>query len=286
MAEVHVRHARHAGLALVIIGLLIAGRGIYEVARGRIYQTWQGRQVDRALDSIPTQPVVGVRRVSYQMGSAIGRLEIPRLALSVVVLEGSEADSLRLGVGRLHNSSLPGEPGNVVLAGHRDTFFRSLREIRKGDQISLRTPQGMFAYTVDWTQVVDPAETGVLQTTASPSLTLVTCYPFTYIGSAPKRFIVRASPAASGVPTQPSFRESPFAAPAHRRHPVPSQTNVAVVVTPESVVDEPGAPPVAESESSAADAKTDEPAPDKPKHGIRGVFHKIGGVFSRRAKMQ
>jgi sortase A len=131
------------------------------------------------------------------LGSAIGRLEIPRIGVSVVVLEGSDTEALRLGVGRLHNSALPGEPGNVVLAGHRDTFFRSLRDIRPGDRISLRTPQGTFAYTVDWTSVVNPADTAVLRPTANPALTLVTCYPFYYIGSAPQRFIVRAVPAGA-----------------------------------------------------------------------------------------
>jgi sortase A len=183
-----VRFARHAGLAFCVIGLLLIGYGLIEAIGGRIYQAWRGPELDRDLRSPPAQGT----SAAYRPGSAIGRLEIPRLGLSVVVLEGSDTESLRLGIGRLPNSGMPGEPGNVVLAGHRDTFFRPLRQIRPGDRISLETPQGTFAYTVDWSTVVDSGDTRVLLPTATPSLTLVTCYPFDYLGSAPRRFIVRA----------------------------------------------------------------------------------------------
>lgn len=149
--------------------------------------------MDRELEIAPSQPQPAQpQRVSYAPGSAIGRLEIPRVGLSAVVLEGSDSGTLRLSVDRLHNSSLPGEQGNVVLAAHRDTFFRPLRDIRAGDQISFRTTQGAFPYTLDWTRVVDPTDTEILQPTAAPSLTLVTYYPFSYMGPAPQRFIVRA----------------------------------------------------------------------------------------------
>jgi sortase A len=185
-----MRFSRTAGLVLCIAGALLIGRAVYEAAGASIYQAWRGQELDRALDSLPATEQTN--RISYASGSAIGRLDIPRLGLSSVVLEGSDAATLRLGVGRLHNSSLPSGSGNVVLAGHRDTVFRSLRNIRQGDQISLRTPEGQFQYSVDWTQVVDPTDTAVLQPTPEPSLTLVTCYPFYYVGSAPQRFIVRA----------------------------------------------------------------------------------------------
>jgi sortase A len=183
-----VRFARHTGLAFWIIGLLLIGYGLIEAEGGRIYQAWRGPELDRTLRSPPARHTIA----AYRPGSAIGRLEIPRLGLSVVVLEGSDTESLRLGIGRLPTSGMPGEPGNVVLAGHRDTFFRPLRQIRPGDRMSLETPEGTFAYTVDWTEVVDSGDTRVLLPTATPSLTLVTCYPFDYLGSAPRRFIVRA----------------------------------------------------------------------------------------------
>ena len=252
------------------------GYGVYEVAGGRLYQAWRGRELDRALDSLPVQTAPR-RTVSYEQGSAIGRLEIPRIGLSVVVLEGSDTGTLRLGVGRVRNSSLPGDPGNVVLAGHRDTFFRSLREIRSGDKISLRTPEGTFPYTVDWTSVVNPSDTSVLLPTASPALTLVTCYPFYYIGSAPQRFIVRALPQgtmSTAAPVPSSGRPSPFS-PLH----TPASRPVVAKMSP--VLTTPAATPVYDQ------ATASEAAPAPRKGPIERALHKIAGVFSPpRAKLQ
>jgi len=259
-----VRFARHAGLVLCIVGLVLTGYAIYDVAGGRIYQSWRGRSLDRTLESLP--PRSAPQHIAYEPGSAIGRLEIPRIGLSVVVLEGSDTSALRLGVGRLRNSSLPGETGNVVLAGHRDTFFRSLREIRPGDRISLRTPQGTFPYTVDWTTVVNPADTSVLLPTASPALTLVTCYPFSYIGSAPERFIVRAVPPGAVTTTRPS----PFAA---REAPTPRPAIAKADAPPVAAPEDPPPPP--------------EPASPPRKGAVKRALHKIAGVFStHRAKLQ
>jgi sortase A len=100
-------------------------------------------------------------------------------------------------VGHIPGTALPGEDGNIVLAAHRDTFFRPLRNIQKGDEIALTTWNGAFRYRVESIQVVGPDDVGVLQPTSLPTLTLVTCYPFYFVGSAPKRFIVRAGLIAS-----------------------------------------------------------------------------------------
>ena len=248
------------------------GWGVYEVAGGRIYQMWKGRELDRALDSVPPAPRTP-RAVPYEQGSAIGRLDIPRLGFSVVVLEGSDTATLRLGVGRLRNSALPSEPGNVVLAGHRDTFFRSLREILPGDQISLRTPEGTFAYTVDWTKVVNPTDTAVLMPTKSAALTLVTCYPFYYVGSAPQRFIVRAIPASTLSKAEPpSLRPSPFG-----EQPKAS-VQTAAAARGEGARAVPTAParPVAflAEDSTAPEPVVPHPGP------LKRAFHKIAGVFS------
>ena len=122
-------------------------------------------------------------------------LEIPRIGLSVMVVEGTDEEVLLLrhGAGHLPGSGLPGETGNVVIAAHRDTFFRSLRNVQVGDTIDLTSPQGTYHYRVDWTRVVASAETKALDPTPQAALTLVTCYPFSYIGPAPDRFVVRAS---------------------------------------------------------------------------------------------
>jgi sortase A len=125
-------------------------------------------------------------------GSIVGRLEIPRLGTSVVVFEGTDAGTLDLGAGHWTGSPLPGEDGNVVMAAHRDTFFRSLRNIRNHDAVDVATTEGTRHYLVDSTQIVNSNDLAVLAPTAEPSLTLITCYPFEYFGHAPKRFIVRA----------------------------------------------------------------------------------------------
>jgi sortase A len=123
----------------------------------------------------------------------MGRIEIPRLGVSAVIRAGSDARTLRLAVGYIPGTALPGEDGNIGLAAHRDTFFRRLRDIRADDEIRIVTPEGTFAYAVERTDIVRPRDTWVLDRTPEPTLTLVTCYPFTYVGSAPQRFIVRAA---------------------------------------------------------------------------------------------
>jgi len=125
--------------------------------------------------------------------SVIGRLEIPRLNLSVMVREGADGKTLHRAVGHIPGTALPGYAGNVALAGHRDTFFRALRNIQKDDSIHLETENGTYRYLVKSIDIVGPRDLGVLAASHGPTLTLVTCYPFYYVGSAPKRFIVRAT---------------------------------------------------------------------------------------------
>jgi sortase A len=125
-------------------------------------------------------------------GALIGRVEIPRVGVFAIVREGDDSGTLRHAVGHIPDTALPGEPGNAGLAGHRDTFFRGLKGVRAGDRITLTTTNGVLEYTVGYTSVVDPDDVSVLGPTSRQTLTLVTCYPFNYIGSAPRRFIVHA----------------------------------------------------------------------------------------------
>jgi sortase A len=122
----------------------------------------------------------------------LGRLQIPRFDLSVMVREGDDNEALELGVGHIPGTALPGGPGNAALAGHRDTFFRALRGVQPGDEIRWTSIQESATYLVESTRIVEPSETDVLGPSKEPRLTLVTCYPFGYIGPAPKRFIVQA----------------------------------------------------------------------------------------------
>lgn len=122
----------------------------------------------------------------------VGRIDIPRLGISVIVMEGVDAKTLRRAVGHIPGTALPGEPGNIGISAHRDTFFRPLRNIRRNDIITLTTLRGEYRYRVLTTRIVSPENVAVLDPSTSQILTLVTCYPFYFVGSAPNRFIVRA----------------------------------------------------------------------------------------------
>jgi sortase A len=122
----------------------------------------------------------------------LGRLEVPSIGLAVMVREGVDEASLRKALGHLPSSALPGGHGNVVLLGHRDTFFRPLRSIARGEAIHMRTARGSFAYAVESVEVVSPESALNRPPAADSALTLITCFPFSYGGPAPRRFVVRA----------------------------------------------------------------------------------------------
>ena len=122
----------------------------------------------------------------------IGRLDVPELGLQVPILNDYDPDSLRRGVGRIKGTAVPGGLGNLVLAGHRDTYFRPLRRVHPGMTMRVVTPAGVYLYVVDSTTIVLPSNVDVLDIGNRPEMTLITCYPFDYIGAAPKRFIVRS----------------------------------------------------------------------------------------------
>jgi sortase A len=109
-----------------------------------------------------------------------------------MILEGTDNKTLRRAVGHIPGTPLPGQPGNVALAGHRDTFFRALQNIRENDEITLETLSGPYRYRVDSIKVVDPEDTEALHDSDDAILTLVTCYPFSFVGPAPRRFVVQA----------------------------------------------------------------------------------------------
>jgi sortase A len=141
----------------------------------------------------PRQRRANVAPSAAVMPIGLGVMEISRLNLAVLIRPGSSDAELDKGAGWIPGTARPGEAGNVCLAGHRDTFFRSLRGIRVGDTVVLKTPVGPRRYEVRETMVVEPNDTSVLRPTTQATLTLVTCFPFHYVGSAPKRFIVRAT---------------------------------------------------------------------------------------------
>ena len=135
---------------------------------------------------------VGLSQAKAKEGDVLGRIEIPRLGVKVAILEGTTSQTLRLGVGHIEGTALPGEPGNIGIAGHRDTYFRGLKDIRTNDEIRIQTATGLSRFEVDSVEIVDPGDIGVLAPSAKSVVTLVTCYPFHFIGAAPKRFVVHA----------------------------------------------------------------------------------------------
>jgi sortase A len=149
------------------------------------------KQETAALERFVPQAVVASPVVVGPDG-LIGLIEVERLGVSVAVMEGTSNKTLRRAVGHIAGTALPGQAGNVGIAGHRDTFFRPLRKIESGDLITLTTPGGEYRYRVVSTRVVRPENIEVLNSDGTELLTLVTCYPFYFLGSAPDRFIVRA----------------------------------------------------------------------------------------------
>jgi len=137
-------------------------------------------------------------RPSPERGSWIARLEAPTVHLSATVLEGSDDGTLARAAGHIEDTALPGQPGNLAIAGHRDTTFRPVRRLHVGDPLIVRTRDHSYRYRVTRLFVVKPEDVYVLDATSRPTLTLVTCYPFEFIGHAPKRFIVQAELADEG----------------------------------------------------------------------------------------
>jgi len=124
-------------------------------------------------------------------------LRIPRLNLEVPVHDGTTDAVLDLAAGRIEDTALPGTPGNVGIAAHRDSYFRVLKDIKEGDTRVVETPVATEEYRVEWIRITTPTDVSVIDPTPGPAVTLVGCYPFYHVGSAPKRFIVRAVPATS-----------------------------------------------------------------------------------------
>jgi sortase A len=160
--------------------------------------------VDELTRSLPVKEKADLAspRPPLDVGTAMAALSIPRVQLSAMVLHGSDARTLQRGPGHLEYTAVPGDAGNIVIAGHRDSYFRPLRHIRLADDIFLETRDGHFHYRVTALRVVGPREVSVIAPTKEETLTLITCYPFWVLGHAPDRFIVRAARVESPAPAE------------------------------------------------------------------------------------
>jgi len=194
------------------VGILALGYYCFVRLDTRLYQAYQTWRFERALKGLksaigsveqlhpPPLPALAEADraraeslgIAAREGSPLGRIEISTIGLAAMIAEGTDGKTLRRAVGHIPGTALPGQQGNVAIAGHRDTFFRGLRNIHKDDEITLTTLNGTYCYRVDSTQVVEPEDIAVLDHSDDAILTLVTCYPFNFVGAAPKRFVVRA----------------------------------------------------------------------------------------------
>jgi len=183
------------GSALLLTGAALLGVYLWnqhlagEAQRRAKEWLEDARKAQTAPQSNVVQHAVSPR---VRRGDTLAELEIPRLRMSVVVFEGADEGILRLGAGHIQGTALPGGRGNIGIAAHRDTFFRSLRNINRNDTIQLTTPAGVARYVVTETEIVRPTDIQVLANVPGRDLTLVTCYPFSFVGHAPERLIVFA----------------------------------------------------------------------------------------------
>lgn len=182
---------RWARWFLCIAGALAVSYVALTLLRAKLYQKAADNDLSKQIIE-QDQHKVGQPKAAAKEGDLLGRIEIPRLGLKVAILEGTTSRTLRLGAGHIKGTALPGEPGNIGIAGHRDTFFRDLKDIRSSDEIQIQTAARLSRYEVDRVRIVAPNDIGVLAPSAESAITLVTCYPFHYIGAAPERFIVHA----------------------------------------------------------------------------------------------
>jgi sortase A len=209
---------RRAEIALFLVAFVCLGIWGWSALDSYLYQAYESWHFTRELESRPAAPSAPLAPAPAPAalpaalpadegssaaatppahpepaeGESLGRLEAPRLGISVMVAQGVSGPTLRRSAGHIPGTALPGESGNVGIAGHRDTFFRPLKDVRKDDALILTTLQGTYRYVVDSTTIVTPEDVEVLDPQGRPTLTLVTCYPFYYVGSAPQRFIVQA----------------------------------------------------------------------------------------------
>jgi len=175
---------RGACYFFLAFGILAMGYAGFVFADSHAYQALEMKKFKQA--GLLSEPHI------LAEGDVIGEIQVPRLGLNAIVVQGDSPANLRRAVGHLSKSALPGEWGNVALAGHRDTFFRTLRDIRLGDEIKFKTRERSFEYLVESIEVVAPTDIRVLKSSTGHDLTLLTCFPFHYVGPAPNRFVVRA----------------------------------------------------------------------------------------------
>jgi LPXTG-site transpeptidase (sortase) family protein len=207
--------ARWIGNVLIIAGAAAVGIWASAWLSLTIWQGWQNRRFDqqRAVPQTQAQPRI-------PNGGIVGRLAVPRLHVRAMVREGDSDHTLSIALGHIPGTAFPGQKGNVGIAGHRDSLFRGLKNIAANDEITFETPGASYVYRVEGTSIVKPEDTEVLNPGPTRELTLVTCFPFEYVGSAPDRFIVKASLVSENDTARNDIHDEPAPVVAAARPPV------------------------------------------------------------------
>lgn len=186
-------HRRTLSLLLIVVGIgLLVYVGSQYFGMYRSQRTLEAQWEQQAAQaSVPGAP-------KLTADDLLTRVVIPKINLDAIVVEGASRKKLSEGPGHMKETATPGEPGNAVITGHRDTFFRHIYELKNGDDILIRRAGQVFRYQVTGKKIVMPDDVGVLKQTEDPQLTLITCYPTYYIGPAPKRLVVFSKLVESG----------------------------------------------------------------------------------------
>jgi sortase A len=174
-------------LEYALLGIAIGCLSMYayETVEARRYQAEQTAVFEQAVKTKTVPQHV-------RAGGLVGMLDVPRLQMTTPVVEGDDDHTLKRAVGHLPDTPMPWESGNSAMAGHRDGLFRPLKDVKVGDEIRFRTTRDEYVYRVTKTSIVQPDDVSVLESKQGTSLTLITCYPFYYVGSAPQRFVIHA----------------------------------------------------------------------------------------------
>ncbi|ATH94171.1 hypothetical protein ACH95_04960 [Bacillus glycinifermentans] len=179
---------KYMSILLIAAGLVLIGYGVWKVID-------TGKKTEQTLEdaklAIEHPQKVDQDRFKPKFGEAVGILEIPKINAELPIVEGTDADDLEKGVGHYKGSYYPNENGQIVLSGHRDTVFRRTEELKKGDRLKVLLPYGSFSYEIKKTKIVDKSDMSIITLQHDKEeLILTTCYPFSYIGHAPKRYII------------------------------------------------------------------------------------------------
>lgn len=189
-------------LMIILAGLLIIGIGVWKIVDVKLQTNASLKQAKEMIaeqqqaDSLPTATNKSEEKSDPpKFGDTVGLLLIPEIKAELAIVEGTDPNDLAKGVGHYKGSYFPGDNGQIVLSGHRDTVFRRLGELKIGDKFELQMINGAFTYEITATKIVEANDTSIitLQNTEE-ELIVTTCYPFSYIGDAPQRYIIYAKP--------------------------------------------------------------------------------------------